>query len=417
MSIGRTSAPYCVLGAGLTGAVAALELAHSGVDVVLIDRDAVPFNRASLRNEGKIHLGFVYAHEDSLATVSLMLDGALSFAPILRRLLGSRWATVRTSTPFTYLVAGDSLLAPSELAARYAAIERRYLDRLAERPDADYLGDRPRSLFRALAHSEFPPCVRADGLAGAFWTAELAIDPRDLATAIRQALAETARIRFAPLHEVATVECSTSGYLVTGTNPDGPWQVAADRVVNALWDSRLRIDRSVGLEAPPGWVYRLKYRVVARVPVALHGGPSITMVQGPYGDVVIRPDGIAYFSWYPAGLQGWSYDLVPPDDWNAPCRGDAPAALARRVAVETLAAIDRWYPGAAASEVLQVDAGAIVAYGRSDVDDPGSGLHNRTRVGVTLRDGYCSIEPGKLTTAPMFAVAAARQLLGRDPAE
>jgi hypothetical protein len=51
----------------------------------LIEQDAVAINRSSLRNEGKIHLGMVYAAEESLATASLMLDGALSF----RRLVTS----------------------------------------------------------------------------------------------------------------------------------------------------------------------------------------------------------------------------------------------------------------------------------------------------------------------------------------
>ena len=59
----------------------------------------------------------------------------------------------------------------------------------------------------------------------------------------------------------------------------------------------------------------------------------------------------------------------------------------------------------------QVDAGAIVAYGRTDVNDPGSGLHDRTRVGVTSCDGYHSVDPGKLTTAPLFGELAARSVL------
>ena len=53
--------PIAVLGAGLQGACIALELARRGHEVDLIDQDVQPLNRASLRNEGKIHLGFVYA--------------------------------------------------------------------------------------------------------------------------------------------------------------------------------------------------------------------------------------------------------------------------------------------------------------------------------------------------------------------
>jgi hypothetical protein len=137
------------------------------------------------------------------------------------------------------------------------------------------------------------------------------------------------------------------------------------------------------------------------------------MVLGPYGDVVIRPNGTAYFSWYPVGLRGWSHALSPPHSWTAPCKGEVngeDAALATSI----LSAIDRWYPGAAESETMLVDAGVIVAYGRSDVDDPESGLHNRTRVGVTSVEGYHSVDPGKLTTAPLFGLQAARRALGRE---
>ena len=81
--------------------------------------------------------------------------------------------------------------------------------------------------------------------------------------------------------------------------------------------------------------------------------------------------------------------------------------LAREIGAGIRAGIDEWFPGIARSETLLVDAGAIVALGRSDVDDTASGLHDRTRIGVTSHGGYHSVDPGKLTTAPMFAVEAA----------
>lgn len=409
----RSRSKVCVMGAGLTGATVALELALAGVDVVLIDQDPQPLNRASLRNEGKIHLGLVFAYDRSFATADLMLDGALSFGPILRRLLGERADSLANSAPFTYLVAEDSLLPPAELCERYAAIERRYVAKLDARPDLDYLGGRPRSLVRQVELADLSPHFRTDRLVGAFRTEELAIDTVELADAMRRALAASSLVRFLPHHAIGAVERSPEGFRVIGTGPEGPWQVSAEQVVNATWESRLRIDRTVGVEHAPGWVHRRKYRVVARVPERLRGGPSITMVQGPYGDVVIRPDRTAYFSWYPLGLQGSTHALAPPDDWNAPCSGEVEIPAAMTMSDGILTAIDRWYPGAAESKPLLVDAGVIVAYGRSDVGDPQSGLHQRTRVGVTSIDGYHTVDPGKLTTVPMFGVQAARQLLGQ----
>jgi hypothetical protein len=84
-----------------------------------------------------------------------------------------------------------------------------------------------------------------------------------------------------------------------------------------------------------------------------------------------------------------------------------PAALAREIEAEILAGIGAWLPGIALCEPLIVDAGAIVAIGRSDVNDAASGLHGRSSIGVTSRGGYHSVNTGKLTTAPLFAVEAA----------
>ena len=53
------NAGILIIGAGIQGASIALELAHRGRAVTLIERDTLPMNRASLRNEGKIPLGLI----------------------------------------------------------------------------------------------------------------------------------------------------------------------------------------------------------------------------------------------------------------------------------------------------------------------------------------------------------------------
>jgi hypothetical protein len=206
------------------------------------------------------------------------------------------------------------------------------------------------------------------------------------------------------------VERQGNGLLVEGDGADGTWRLRADHVVNALWENRMLIDRAFGLEPAPGWVHRLKYRVIAQLPPRLHRAPSVTMVLGPYGDIVIRPDGTAYLSWYPKGLRGWTHEIAPPESWATACRGDLAPAETAVLAHEILQGLDAWYPGIAEARPLLVDAGAIVAYGNSDVDDAKSDLHDRSRIGVTSNGNYHSLEPGKLTTAPLFAMMAAERV-------
>jgi len=400
-----------VLGSGLTGVATALELAKHGTKVALVEQDELPINRASLRNEGKIHLGLIYANDRTFGTARLQLRGALQFRALLSRWIGARASSLRRSTPFLYLVSTDSLLSPDELAAHYAAVERECADQLGHAPELDYLGDRPKRLFQPCPLKELEPLLRIDRLAGAFRTGERAIDTDELAQVLRGAVRDSPEIRFLSRRKVESVTRLPGRFRIEGSGPEGRWQVDAEQVVNATWENRLAIDETVGLRSEPGWVYRLKYRVIARVPERLRQAPSVTMVLGPYGDVVIRPDGTAYLSWYPLGLRGWTHDLAPPPAWTAPCRGELGDEERGSVAGDLLAAIDAWYPGIGASQPLVVDAGAIVAYGRTDVDDMASGLHDRSRVGVTSSDGYHSVDPGKLTTAPMFAKLAAERVL------
>lgn len=404
-----------ILGAGLQGAGVALELARRGIPVTLVEQDARALNRASLRNEGKIHLGLIYANDRSRDTAFLQLDGALRFRAILARWLGPHAEWLVTSTSFYYLVARDSVLAPDALAAHYDAVETRCREQLAADPTLDYLGARPERLFRPLTDAEL--AARFDGarFSAGFATSELALDTERLAASLRRALAASPRIALRCSHAARAIERESGGFRVDGDGPDGPWRIHARQVVNATWERRLRFDHQLGLEPPTDILHRLKFRVIARLPHELHGAPSVSMVLGRYGDVVIRLDGTAYLSWYPSSLRGWSQDIEPPRSWDAACRGEMEPTLACEIEAGVLTAIDAWYPGIARSQPILVDAGAIVAIGRSDVDDVGSGLHDRTRIGVSSHDGYHSVDPGKLTTAPMFAFAVADRVEAIDP--
>jgi glycine/D-amino acid oxidase-like deaminating enzyme len=414
--VNRYRADVAVLGAGLQGAGIALELALRGVRVVLVDQDPIALNRASLRNEGKIHLGFIYANDRSLETASLQVEGALHFRRILARWTGPGDEWLVPSTPFHYLVAHDSVVAPDQLAEHYAAVERRCLERLAQDPELDYLGERPESLVRPLDDSEIAAHFDPQRCVAGFATAERAVDTAMLASAVRSALAEADGITFLPSHTARTIFEEQDGLHVQGVSPDGPWIVRAAHVVNATWERRPALDRHIGIPPPDLLLHRLKFRVIGRVPPELHGAPSVSMVLGRYGDIVIRADGTAYLSWYPAALRGWTNELEPPESWDAACRGEVDPLQAREIAAQIQAAFADWYPATAGFEAMQVDAGAIVALGRSDVDDENSGLHDRSRIGVTSYGRYHSVDTGKLTTAPLFAIEAADRVEAHQPA-
>lgn len=379
--------------------------------MLLIDQDAQPLNRTSLRNEGKIHLGFVYANDPTRNTSDLMLDGALHFYPLLARWLGNAISKLQPSSPFYYLVADDSLLNLDELEHHYRHVEDAYHRLRSENPHLHYLGLRPDQLFHRLPADELARHFTASRFLGGFITEERAVDTNELAHLLRQAMYEEPNITFMPSRIVKAVKRGAHGFCIEGECGDGRWELEAGQVVNATWVNRHAIDQTVGIEPEPDGLHRLKYRVLARLPDHLHASPSVTMVIGRYGDVVIRPDHTVYLSWYPVALKGWSQELLPPPSWNDAVTGKVEQVAAKAIAQEITQAIETWYPGISQVIPYQTDAGIIFAHGRTDVDDTTSGLHNRAQVGVKSYDGYHSVSTGKYTTAPLFAHQAAEAVM------
>lgn len=390
-----------------------MALSQRGYRVKLVDKQPDCMLRASLRNEGKIHLGFVYANDPSLRTSELMLEASLAFGPLLERFLGGRieWSSL-LSAPFFYLVMADSAVAADKLFDHYEKIQDSY----ARSGEKSYVGESPERLWRAV---EVPNFVRDSLVSAAVETRERAVKLERLRALVRTALEETELIELLYGHRVRELSRRQAGFEVGGTKAgaevSGPkagaerWSVRSDIVVNCLWEGRLAIDEQLGLAPARRWVHRLKFRLLGHLPRALQDMPAVTFVHGPFGDVVPNESG-SYLSWYPACLKGWSTAKTPPDEWEEACNGEVASPLQEQVASQVAEALDAILPGMRELEPISVDAGVVFAWGDTDIDDPSSGFHERFQVGVSEADGYFSIDTGKLTCAPLFAQELERQL-------
>lgn len=408
-TIGQSTDRIVVMGAGLTGCSVALELADQGYYVDLYDRYAEPMLGASLRNEGKIHLGFVYAAAPDFTTAQLQLRGALTFSSLLRRWIGEQeFSSIGISTPFAYLVDEESLLTQTELEHHYTKVSNYYFELCLKFPNLDYMGKLPDRLWSAAPEALINRWFLPDNSI-AYNTQEVAVDTNDLATVVRNAVLENKRIEFIGGLNVETIERRDEGFQLHPLNSKHP--INCNVLVNCTWDSRLYFDQMMGLDSPAELLHRLKYRLIAQAPDIMHMAPSATRVLGPFGDVVVRPNGTLFLSWYPAGLRGWSNQILPPVEWSLVMQGIVDDDTASEISAEIVSGIADWYPAIRHCEILQVDAGPIVAWGVEDVDKPGSGLHCRDQIGSWHSEGYWTVEPGKLTTAPLAAYECARRIV------
>ena len=74
-----------VLGGGLQGCCIALALAERGLEVTLFERNDTLLSRTAVANEGKIHLGYMYAGDSTLSTARTMMIGAFAFSPFFEQ--------------------------------------------------------------------------------------------------------------------------------------------------------------------------------------------------------------------------------------------------------------------------------------------------------------------------------------------
>jgi glycine/D-amino acid oxidase-like deaminating enzyme len=397
-----------VLGGGLQGCCAALALAERAVKVTLFDKNDVLLSRAAVANEGKIHLGYMYAGDPTLSTAKTMMAGALAFAPFLERHLGQPAQSFSVSVPATYVVHRDSQRSSEDVCA-YLGTVHALINQTAEGRNQAYFGKDLRAALRpwsaAEKEAEFDPALAL----AAFSTPEIAINPQALARTLRECIAAHPLIEVRCSRSVVGAEEESDGICVLSNGREGPSRDSFDHIVNALWDGRLGLNEALGFRANRPWLHRLKYGVSFRLPSDVRPPPSATFVLGPFGEVVTYGDGLIYLTWYPECLQAICTDVTPPDWATYP-----PEPLRSRILAGTFRALSaivaslRDLNAETLPEVC-VKGGAIVAWGKTDIYDPASELHRRYEIGVTSAGRFHSVDPGKLTMVPYFAeICAAR---------
>jgi hypothetical protein len=386
-----------------------MELADAGIGVDVYDKNDRCLSQASRQNEGKIHLGYVYANDRSLRTARTMVKGALAFAPLMRRWLGRGFDRIPVSTPFHYVVHRDSLLGAGQVEHHFTSAHAIAVEESRSLP-LDYFGADYRARPTRLPARELSALFNPDCVVAAYRTEEMGIDPEALASLVRDRLSSDPRIRcvlntyvhgVTPHEAGATIDFETSG---------SRSHERYDHVVNALWDGRLTVDQSVGLRHSASWLYRVKYYLRVRAPRVASVLPSATIVLGPFGDIVAYRGGTLYLSWYPAGMRGTSSDLAPPP-WPLVLDRPDQAEMRRRILNGLRAivpSVDRLTPDTI--ECCEVNGGIIFAWGRTDISDPASGLHQRHAIGPRSNGRYHTVDTGKLTMAPLFGKMVADRI-------
>ncbi len=419
-----------VLGAGIMGCCLALELAQQGFKIDLIDLAPAPMKGASLHNEGKLHLGFVYAKDPLKTTHRLMLRGSLAFSRILEKLTGCSPDDLLPSQPFFYYVPRDSQLALDEIHDYFQMVEEDIQEEIQCSGDS-YLGRNINRVFELNSRDVHVSLFSPDQTVGSFRTEEVSVSPAAVADILTQAVKNHHTIQFIGNTEILAAELLNDGeiridyqYKRTISSMIYPC------VANCLWDGKLKIDQSIGFSDPGPWISRYKATINLSVPdIAKNSIPSATGILGSYGDVVNHGNGLYYISWYPLCKIAQSVNedgrllhdqvhkyaiprIIQKATSDYPSISKSIGSIFhRKFFIENISALAVYIP---ALKVLlnkkrsfDLGGGVILARGSTDIDDPESYLHQRSEIGPVAYNNYLTIDTGKYCTAPLFAIKAA----------
>lgn len=394
-----------VIGGGLTGCLVALDLAEHGIPVVLFESEPGVMLRASLANEGKIHLGYVYSADATFRTAKTLIDDALLFRPLMQKWMTSAEFDACLTDIFNYIIPEDSNLPPHKILSHFSRVEAYLRDRECHLGKT-YLGE----------DHENRHDVHSFGSGACFASRERAVWPSGISHAVRSNIAK---------HDLIDVRTNTR---VDAIHPfKGHWRIAiADQsaqregpfeyVVNASWADRRRIDRASGFASHETWFTRYKFGVLLENAAEAFGGTppkNGTGTSGSFGDSVYYPQNDSlYCSWYPVGMCFTSQDDATDFHLDAAGKSEHLA----RATWQGYSEIDPDYKSLATCRLplkSRLIGDFIVAKGHSDIVDVESQLHKRHTHGPReLGRKYWSVDTGKYSSAPRCAAQCVAAVLG-----
>ncbi|WP_121943347.1 FAD-binding oxidoreductase [Acidovorax sp. 100] len=394
-----------VLGAGIMGCSTAIFLARKGFHVSIFDKEKHPFSAASRWNEGKIHLGFIYSADPSLRTASHVIPGGLNFRPLIEELVGTSLAPAITSEDDLYLCHRDSVTSASEMMT--------YMEKVVERvrahPDAKrYLADVSDCRVQRLNSSQLANLTSSPDIVAGFRAPERSVETNWVAEKFISALAEEKLIE--PLMGVRITAAHP-----TGDSAEGTWSIETsegtfgpyDYVINSLWQGRMAIDQTAGIEPTGTWSNRYRQSLFVRTRATVNT-PCAVIATGPFGDIKNYNGRDFYLSWYPDGLRVDSSDVLPPDI------KESAVSDSQALKDSIFQNLESLLPWAAQireqAEYIYLEGGWVFAAGQGLLSDPKSTLHRRSDYGITRHGRYFSVDTGKYSTAPFLAKSLAHSL-------
>ena len=350
------------------------------MNVEIFESKSELFKGASYLGEGKIHLGYTYglAQDSSLEQ---LIESAFNFTEIVESSLCKTidWESI-TSIPFTYNVAQDSLMSPHMFINHSQKIMKIIKEKIHLQ---SYLG------------KYFQKNIEIKRISGnSFTTSERAVDIEKLKEIIITELQTRDNINIHLNQEISLIETDISNkyFLYSKTIRI---EEKFDYIINCTWAKRFLLDQ-LFFSNLPEFNYRTKLYVSAKTKLQ---EAAITTILGKYGDLVIYNTGRLYASDYLTGLTSF----VNGNSTVHEERESLPEELITKHWNYFKHRFSHYVPELDEVTNITTFERTVVAQGDSDIDQIGSGLHDRSPYYIARKGNYISALGTKFTTIPQLA--------------
>ncbi|MBA2648672.1 MAG: FAD-binding oxidoreductase [Legionella sp.] len=375
-----------IIGAGVAGIGAALELAERGYKVTLIEQETLGFGSSS-RNPGRMGHGFHYIDAD---TAKMYLRASIQ---VQRKFSGY---LVGKDKPFDhplrhgrYFITKNSDNSPEEILRTYQAISEEYQRLIAEDPHNAVFGP-PEKFFRILKPSEYEGLVNPDIVELGVETAEHLFEWSHFSKDIHKKISAHKNIRLLEYNEVTHIEKGTLEEprftLHVTTKCGESKKYKCDFLINSTWQNIEKLNAQIGISMIPGArTNRLKCLLIVKLPESLLNANSMFFCMGQHCMFSNMGNGFGMMTFAQVTNMEASSDLELSLQSQRLLNNEATCQEKYDIARQMLKGVSKYIPEMANATIVDVKYGIVQTAGKlslQDLTNPNSSFHKRDYDGI-----------------------------------
>lgn len=368
-----------IIGGGIAGCSAALELAEKGYKVILLESKSELLSGSSDNTPCRLGLGFHYADQE---TAVKYLKSTLAFVKKYgsEYIVGNSKSIDHPLRRGRYFIVNDSSFEHEKVLRIYKAIQKAYAKLIEEDPKNAVFGESD-NFYKILSVGKYKEQVNSDRVTVGIETAEQILDWPKFKTDLIE------RVRS---HPNITVKTSTSVKLIKDASDQGfivttsQKEEHGDFVINAAWQNAEALGYQSGYLSTPR-TNRLKVIIEVELPPELINSNSMFFCFGPHCSFNNTGDGKGFISYEPVTNIEKSSDIIFPKNLQRYLDGDVTDLEKVDIAQKIIAGVTTYIPAmdkAKFTGVIKFGVVKIKTDENANISSPTSDIHKRRESGV-----------------------------------